>query len=236
MTVRKVLSSVGVCALAGSGVLLGAAAASASPEIPLPFCGTQPSAPVLPQGWEKLDGTVPAEYVPGPDGADGAGSIELNAKTPADKSDFYHATDTKLSDVGALGYKQHTEGAAQASYQLKILDAKRTDGDSTGFTTLVWEPYQNGQPLGSSDGWVNEANIQDGKWWSTRPIAGANGQSQLVSLDDIVAANPDAHVTAYGVNLGRNNAVSTSNVDDIAFGCTTWNFEPNPDLGGSLGG
>lgn len=234
MSSSPIAAGLGAATLLAAALLTATAGPAAADDQPDPQrhtdadCRTQAVTPKHPAGWAPLDGTTP-EFVDGPAGAPGRGSLRFTVQLPADKVDFYHATSTPLSQATHLGYVQNTTGAAQASYELKILNAKRTDGTASGFTTLVWEPYRNGQPLGTTNGWVRESDIEQGHWWSTRSIAGATGgQSEDVSLAAVAAANPDAVVTAYGVNLGRNNAVSTSFVDDVEFRCQTANFEPTP--------
>lgn len=226
MTTSKIAAGLSVATLLAGSLLAASTVPAAAAEHDSSQCGASVATPDDLDGWGPLDGVAP-QYVDGPAGAHGNGSLRLTANSPADKVDYYHAASTSLADASGLGYRQLTVGAVQASFELKILHAKRTDGTAAGFTTLVWEPYRNDQPLGTTNGWVQESSIELGHWWSTRSIAGATGgQSQNVTLAEVAGANPDAVVTAYGVNLGKNNAVSNSYVNDVQFRCHTTNFKP----------
>lgn len=178
-------------------------------------------------GWGAQDGT-PA-YVDGPTGSDGNGSLKLTTDSQS-KQNYFKATNTPLSSVTGLGYKMYDTAGVPASYQLQVLGVHRTDGAST-FTSLVWEPVYNGQSNGPNGGFVSESNLENGIWWSSHPIDGAdylNGNPTYVSLSAIQAANPNAVVVDYGVNVGSGTPNATSYVDDVSFGGDVTNFEMAP--------
>lgn len=178
-------------------------------------------------GWGPQDGTP--TYVDGPTGSDGNGSLKLTTASQS-KQDYFKSATTPLSEVSGLGYKLYDTAGVPASYQLQVLGVNRTDSSST-FTSLVWEPVYNGQTNGPNGGFVSENNLENGIWWSSHPISGAdyvNGSPTYVSLSAIQAANPDAVVVAYGVNIGSGTAGATSYVDDVSFGDEVTNFELAP--------
>lgn len=193
-------------------------------------CGTESVHPSSPHGWAPLDGAAP-KFVDGPAGAVDDGSIELSVATNPEKVDYYQRTLQPLASATGLGYRVNTSAGASAAYELKIVGANRTDGNLSGFTSLVWSNI----PYGPTPGWVGASALENGQWWSTQSIAGATGgQANPVPLSQIKAANPGAMIFAYGVDVGTGAAGSTSNVDILTFGCKTWNFSPDPTPG-SLG-
>lgn len=184
--------------------------------------------PTNANGWGAQDGTP--SIVAGPSGADGNGSLKLTTDTDA-KQNFFHAASTSLAGISGLGYKVDVTAGIPASYQLQVTGVHRTDSNST-FTSLVWEPAYNGQPNGPNGGFVTESNLENGTWWSSHPIAGDTaGNNGFVPLSQIIAANPDAQIVAYGVNLGSGTPNATSYVDDVSFQSDTANFELDPTLG-----
>jgi len=180
------------------------------------------------QGWGAQDGTP--TYVAGPSGADGYGSLKLTTDTQS-KQNYFHGANTPLAAGSGLGYTVDVTAGVPASYQLQVTGVHRTDSTST-FTSLVWEPVYNGQTNGPNGGFVTESNLENGTWWSSHPIAGdPDGNNGFVSLSQIQAANPDATIVAYGVNVGSGTPDATSYVDDVSFQSNMTNFETDAPAG-----
>lgn len=196
---------------------------SLDPILPpgFPCIHTNVYQPVATWGWTKLDGSEP-QFVDGPAGASGRGSLYLeNARGPA--SYFHPGFSTPLNQLAnqrnALGYMFDS---TQATFQLRVRGANRTDRTPSGFTTLVWQPQYNGHSKLSS--FVTANDLARGKWWSTQPIAGGPTQAKLMTLPEIAQQNPRAWVSEYGV---RNASKSPgAHVDNIVYGCSKWDFEP----------
>ncbi|MFC4605470.1 hypothetical protein [Rhodococcus kronopolitis] len=197
------------------------------------FCGTTPVFPILSWGWLPLDGRAP-KFVPNPDtpGGTGSGALDFGVASTSETVSYYHPTRTALVQAGGLAFSAYLEeGNVAPSYQLKVLGAERTDtgdGAAVGFTSLVWEPHYNGGNP-PADTWQTFTALEEGQWWSTRDIAGATGR-QRVSLEAIKAANPNARITSYGLQVGSGASASTQFADNVTFGCTNWDFEVLPSL------
>ncbi|WP_344870178.1 hypothetical protein [Gordonia hankookensis] len=160
------------------------------------------------------------------DGNSGKGSLKLeNSQGPA--SLFHPGFSTPLTQLArernALGFMYK---GTSATFQIRIRDAKRTDSVLGGFTTLVWQPSKNGNAGANS--WVTNPDLASGQWWSTNPIAGLPTRDKLLTLSQIADQNPRAWVGEYGV---RNGSASTSSyVDNVVYGCSKWDFEPDGSL------
>ncbi|MEV4516184.1 hypothetical protein AB0K00_45390 [Dactylosporangium sp. NPDC049525] len=134
------------------------------------------------------------------------------------------ARTTKATRIGRLSYRtlQLNPGSvALWSYQLPI-DINGGTLQAGDFTTLVYEPYQDGRTITSGQ-WQTWDALRggDAKWWSTRalPLV-ANGATQAfpTAWSAILAAYPDATVLAYGMNLGKGSAGASGRVDGLTFG------------------
>lgn len=160
----------------------------------------------------------------------GALQLTTNATTTA-KAQYMKAESVALSDVTELGYytKQNSGPTfAAASYQLPVdLDG----GDlTTGFTTLVYEPYQNGTVVNGS--W-QQWDVDTGQFWSSRTVnAGGScavtaggGGAPFYTLAGLQAACPDAVVLGFGVNIGSNNPSYDVLTDGVNFNGTVYDFE-----------
>jgi hypothetical protein len=121
--------------------------------------------------------------------------------------------------VTALSYDTAKYDTSEGSkvvlpaYQLAI----DPDGPDVagGFTTLVYEPYLNGDV---ATGWTTHDKIAvTGKWWSTRSINGMADRSVLKTLPEINAANPNAMVWLYGVDVGAGAAGADVAWDAVTF-------------------
>jgi len=188
--------------------------------------------PLNTQGWSTAD-TRPGGAVnfitdntsPLPTGA-----LQLTTDaTNTSKAQYLHAANNPLSDVTDLSYstKQVSGPAhADASYQL-IVDL---NGAATGgFTTFVYEPYQNGTITpGAWETW----DVDAGQFWSTRTFAdgtcstvNGRGGAPFYTLANLKTNCPNAVVVGYGVNIGSNNPSYNVVVDKFVYNETTYDFE-----------
>jgi hypothetical protein len=163
----------------------------------------------------------------------GALALTTNSTTTA-KAQYMHSTSTPLQDVTELGYySKQVSGPvfANASYQLVVL----LNGQPAGFTTFVFEPYQNtGQGSIVNNEWQNW-DADEGQMWSTRSFTDSNnpgcsvmaggGGAPFYTLSDLKTNCPDAVVISFGVNVGSNNPGYTVFVDGVQFNETVYNFE-----------
>lgn len=231
-------------AIIGAAALIVPAVAGAAPagslgssEAPEGFACAALSTESTPNGWGIPfdDETQQVAYYTEDSVLDEDGSLKLEVDGTADRSVSYHSAGAiKLADAIAheIGFSERAANPT-AAFQLRLTDT--TDNErfpENGFTTLVWVPDANAAD--TSEGGTH-ANLQDGKWWSTSNIAGAHNR-ELVPLEDIAAANPNAVVDHYGVSVGTGSAATSTLVDAVKFnGCTT-NFAKNdPAPAGSLG-
>lgn len=173
-----------------------------------------------------LDATSPA---PG-----GALNLTTNGTTTA-KAQYMHPTETPIAEVNDLSYWAKRNSASfaggNASYQFVVcLGGIDGSGNCVGFTTFVYEPYQNGFPIADSS-W-RQYDVDAGMMWSSRDynsgscvtVAGGGGEP-FYTLAGIQAACPNAVAVGFGVNIGSNNPSYDINVDLVKFNKTTYDFE-----------
>lgn len=172
----------------------------------------------------------------------GNGALSLKtdaAPTPSqDKAQFMTAANVPLSDVAAnpmyYSTKQNSASfvAGLPSYQVAV----NLLGTS-GFTTLVYEPYNNEGNAAVHNGEWQQWNVGEGKFWSTRAVGSlqpSQGTYQY-TLAQILAEFPNAQVQAIGVNIGSNNPGYDTEVDGLAFNGNLYDFEFTPDIPTGLG-
>lgn len=192
--------------------------------------------PTNTQGWSTADTRPGGEvnFVTDATAPAGVGALQLKTSTTTTaKAQYLHSANTPLSSVTDLSYytKQNSatfpEGAP--SYQLITF----LTGTSTGFTTLVFEPYQN--PLQGpvvTNTW-QQWDVDQGLFWSTRTVVcpngtilGTPGGPASYTLAQINAICPNATVGGYGVNIGSNNPGYDVLTDLFNFNGTIYDFEP----------
>lgn len=190
--------------------------------------------PAHTQGWSTAD-TRPGGMVnyvtdtsadaPYPPGALQLTTTDVNAK-----AQYMHAANAPLSGA-ELSYwtKQNTANfpGGDPSYQL-VVDLT----GSGGYTTLVYEPYQNGTV---TPGYWQQWNVAAGQVWSTHTVTCPNGTvtgndtdsgaELLIPLTAIETACPNAVVLGFGVNVGTYNPGYNVETDGIDFNGTVYNFE-----------
>jgi hypothetical protein len=189
--------------------------------------------PTNQQGWSTADtrpgGTVTFEADADAPRGDGALQLTTDATTTA-KAQYLHEANTPLADLTELSYWNKTLGGpvfAAASYQLLV----DLNGDGVGgFTTFVYEPYQNGV---ITPGVWQEWDVDAGQFWSSRAftdggtctvLAGGGGEP-FYNLTLLKTMCPDAVVVGFGVNIGSNNPSYVVRVDLVNFNGTTYDFE-----------
>jgi hypothetical protein len=229
-------------ALVISGATLGFAGLVMAIAMPLGAKAAPPTQvivtpPLNSQGWSTNDttggGTVSFNNDNTAPGSPHNGALELTTTLiPSDKAQYYHGTSTQLSSVTELSYstKQITPAGlvADPSYQLVTF----LNGGTSGFTTLVFEPYQGGEgPIipGTWQSW----DVDQGLFWSTKTVVCSNGTilgtpggPATYTLSAIQTTCPNATVAAFGVNIGSNNPGYDVEADLVDFNGTTYNFEP----------
>jgi hypothetical protein len=187
--------------------------------------------PSNPQGWSTADtrpgGTVQIvpETLTG-----GNGSLRLTTDaTTAAKAQYLHAANTPIGSVTELSYStQQNSGPvhAAASYQF-IVDLN--GAAAGGFTTFVYEPYQNGTVLPAV--WQNW-DVDAGQMWSSRNfsegscvVVAGGGGAPFYTLAGLKLTCPNAVVIGFGVNIGTFNPSYDVETDFVNFNGTTYDFE-----------
>jgi hypothetical protein len=184
------------------------------------------------QGWSTAD-TRPGgavNFVSDPTSPYPSGALQLTTDaTTTAKAQYLKAENAALADVTALSYytKQNSGPIhAAAAYQLPV----DLNGAGTGgFTTFVYEPYQNG--VVTNGNW-QQWDVDAGQFWSTRSfsegsctVVAGGGGAPFYTLAGLQSACPDAVVLGFGVNIGSNNPSYDVETDGVTFNSTTYDFE-----------
>lgn len=160
-----------------------------------------------------------------------AGALQLTTDaTTTSKAQYLHAANTPIAAVTQLSYSTKQVSAplfpgADASYQF-ILDL---GGPGLGFTTMVFEPYENGTV---TPGVWQTWNVAAGIFWSSKAytngtcsvVAGFGG-APFYTLPQIKAMCPNAVVIGFGVNIGSNNPSYNVESDGVNYNGTTYDFQ-----------
>lgn len=224
MNLTRLLAS---AASAGILVVVGASSALAATTIVV--------TPANPQGWSTQDtragGAV--TFVSDPSSPYPPGALQLTTDlTTTAKAQYLHDANTPLSVVTKAGYytkNMSVSPIADPSYQLVMC----LNGTTTcGFTTLVFEPYQN--PLQGTivaNAWQHW-DAASGLFWSTHTIIcsngtvlGTSGGPATYTIGQINSLCPNAVVIQFGVNIGTNNPGYVVRTDGFNFNGTTYDFQ-----------
>jgi hypothetical protein len=194
--------------------------------------------PVNSQGWSTAattsGGTVSFVSDPTAPGSPHNGALRLTTDaTTASKAQYLHGASTPLSSVTELSYYTRQISASfifgDPAYQLVTFLL----GGTSGFSTLVFEPYQNtAQGPVINNEW-QDWDVDAGLFWSTRTVTcpfgtvvGTPGGPASYTLADIQTMCPNAVVAGFGVNIGSNNPLYDVYTDLFDFNGTVYNFEP----------
>lgn len=197
--------------------------------------GTIVVTPTNQQGWSMADTRPGGEVNFVVDSTTPAGVGALQLKTDATitaKAQYLHEANTPLANVSELSYYTKQVSASfpggDPSYQLIAF----LNGTS-GFTTLVFEPYQNPSQGPVLNNVWQQWDVDAGLFWSTRTVACSNGTilgtpggPATYNLATINTFCPNAVVIGYGVNIGSNNPSYNVETDLFNFNGTTYDFEP----------
>lgn len=197
--------------------------------------------PANQQGWSTADtrpgGAVNYVADTTAPGSPNAGALQLTTDaTNAAKAQYMHDVNTPLAAVDSLSYSTKQNSASfsdgAASYQLAVCLGGGSGATCSGFTTFVYEPYENGGTV--TPGVWQSWNVASGQMWSSKTVnaggaclttAGAGG-SPYYTLATLKTNCPNAVVEGFGVNIGSYNPSYDVEADLVNFNGTTYNFEP----------
>jgi len=200
------------------------------------------------QGWSTADTRTNGNvgFVMDANAPLGNGALSLTTGaggTGQDKAQYLHEANVPLSGVTDLSYYTKQVSASFAngapSYQL-LVDTDGTLNDGAGFTTLVYEPYNNGGTI-TPNAWQSW-DVDAGTFWSSRNVAAENANGGLVagaggapfySLADVQAKYPHAVAIGFGVNIGSNNPDYNTRTDTVRFNDKVYDFEVMPYVASS---
>lgn len=257
---KKLVRSVGIISAAvafGAGTALSAPLAGAQSSLPdspalADNCG---ETVVTPSGLAAAGWTTPSDETPaaiaavtGASPAVGPAALTFGAQATGKPgiSLYKNTTALPLSDLLEdgeaidLGYDYISSGQAPA-LQIRVEGATLDPSENTaggfgiGFATILWSPENgNGE-------WKNADPADSNDFRVSRKLVGETGtipRHTPMSLEDIVALNPDAKITAYGVQKTKENEATNVAIDNFTFGCEVTDFElvePAAEAEGSLG-
>lgn len=195
--------------------------------------------PANQQGWSTADttpgGTV--TFVSDTSSPLPPGALQLTTDpTTTAKAQYLHAANTPLSSVAEAGYyTTQVSGSAVAdpSYQLVMCLSGGTFAAGTcGFSTLVFEPYQNPSMGPIVPNVWQQWNVETGLFWSTRTVTCSNGVvggtpggPAAYTIGQVQTMCPSALVIGFGVNIGSNNPGYVVRTDGFDFNGTTYDFQ-----------
>jgi hypothetical protein len=193
--------------------------------------------PVNSQGWSTADttsgGTVSFVSDPTAPGSPSNGALRLQTDaTTTAKAQYLHGSNTPLGSVTELSYYTRQISASfvfgDPAYQLITFLL-----GTSGFSTLVFEPYQNTAQGPVVNNVWQDWDVDAGLFWSTRTVTcpggtvvGTPGGPATYTLTQIQTMCPNAVVIGFGVNIGSNNPLYDVYTDLFNFNGTTYNFEP----------
>lgn len=227
MTMTKVWAA---SAAVGMLVMTGAAHAFADTTVVV--------TPANQQGWSTADtrpgGTV--TFVVDAQSPYPAGALQLTTDaTTTAKAQYLHAANTPLSSVTTLSYyTSQVSGppVADPSYQLVMCLTGGNFPTCGGFSTLVFEPYQNPQLGPIVPNTWQKWDVAAGLFWSTRTVvcsngtvAGTPGGPATYTLAQIKTMCPNAVVAGFGVNVGTFNPGYVVRTDGFNFNGTVYDFQ-----------
>jgi hypothetical protein len=218
-------------------LLAAAAAAAVTFGVVAALAATTVVTPTNTQGWSTAD-TRPGgavNYVVDSTAPAGVGALQLTTDaTTTAKAQYLKDTSTPLSSVTELGYSTKQNSASFAggdpSYQVIACLGGVTGTTCNGFTTLVYEPYENG--LVTPGAW-QQWDVDQGLLWSSRSysngtctvVAGAGGPP-FYTIAGLQTTCPGAVVVGFGVNVGSNNPSYDVETDLVDFNGAVYDFEP----------
>ena len=146
----------------------------------------------------------------------------LCANWPASFPSCTAPLSTPISSISALSYSTY-RGAGSAANAVPSLNIEIDPTGTGGYTSLVWEPSNNGGVLADNVWQTWDAyNGGAGKFWSSAvvagvfPVAGAGGTQLTWSA--LTAAMPNAKIKyGVGINMGTGPAF-VGNVDALKLG------------------
>jgi hypothetical protein len=208
------------------GLVIGVTAAVAATTIVV--------TPTNTQGWSTAD-TRPGgqvNFVVDATAPGGVGALQLiTDATVTAKAQYLHAANEPLSGVTDLSYyTKQVSGPPHAdpSYQVIVF----LNG-TTGFSTLVFEPYQNPSQGPILNNVWQQWDVDAGLFWSTRTVVcpngtvvGTPGGPASYTLAQISSLCPNAVVIGFGVNIGTFNPAYNVETDLFDFNGTVYDFEP----------
>lgn len=241
MRVKRFFVLTAIAALAASTLVFVAMAAVASVIVVTP--SNQ-------QGWTTAD-TRPGgdvNFVLDASAPAGIGALQLTTDaTTAAKAQYMHDANTPLSAVTELSYyTRQVSGppVADPSYQLVVClggvvaPTPTNPTGCIGFTTFVFEPYQNNglgtpSPVIVPNVW-QQWDVDAGQFWSSRTVnaggscvvAQGSGGPPFYSLPVLQTICPSAVVVGFGVNIGTFNPGYNVYTDLVNFNGTSYDFEP----------
>jgi hypothetical protein len=219
----------GVCLLMALTIAIGISASASLANANNDYVVVTPKQT---HGWYiaviQCDGEL--HFISDPTSQFGEGALQLitSAQT-CSKVQYLKNESVPLASVDELSYwtKQNSGPIhADPSYQL-VVDLN--GGGPGGFTTFVFEPYQNGVVMTNT--W-QPWNVATGNLWSSRNfvegtcvvVAGAGGPP-FYTLEELKTICPDAVTLAFGVNVGTFNPLYNVETDGVNFDGTTYDFE-----------
>ncbi len=140
--------------------------------------------------------------------------IWTDSNTSTDKVAGYRAVSkTMLADVGDPSLDYTNTAGGEPGFQLWLDNGKAGDEHVAGYV-------------------VGES-IYGGPWWSNKDfgVGPGMGYASGATLDEYLAANPDAFVTEFGFSLGS-GVKGDGVLSKVTFGCHTWTFEADRTPGG----
>lgn len=168
------------------------------------------------QGWDKY-GTAPSSFVVAAGAPLGAGALKLSATTDAEYSMHWHDADSPYPLASSLNVHYSTKrlagpAHAAASYVLLI----EPDGDTSTLESFyaVYEPAYNGGT--NYDSWNTwQITAASNFWYSGAYGSRPAGAVNYTPLSNVLAAMPNATVTATVINFGSGNGGWASLVDNV---------------------
>lgn len=136
----------------------------------------------------------------------------LRVRTPENGSKVwvYFPVKLRLDHVRAMSYTtwkyDNVAPVVLGSYQL-VVDAT---GDGVEDFKLIYEPYQDGQTVVSTQKTWDAYRNGEAKWWK-HPV----GQQTPLPFKSYVADYPDATIIKYGLNQGSYNAGGDTKWNDL---------------------